>query len=146
VGDGSNKVDLTYVEDAARAHLLAADALKPGSLVAGSVYFISQDEPVHFWSWVNEILVRLELPKVKRRISLRTGRAIGSVLELTYRLMRLRGEPRLTRFLASELALDHYYDISRAKKELGYTPAYTMAQAMEKTVAYLLDTRDSWAA
>jgi nucleoside-diphosphate-sugar epimerase len=44
------------------------------------------------------------------------------------------------------LALDHYYDISRAKKELGYTPAYTMAQAMEKTVAYLLDTRDSWAA
>ena len=43
VGDGTNKVDLTYVEDAARAHLLAADALAPGSPVAGGIYFISQD-------------------------------------------------------------------------------------------------------
>ncbi|MBI2531729.1 MAG: NAD-dependent epimerase/dehydratase family protein, partial [Deltaproteobacteria bacterium] len=46
VGDGNNKVDVTYVENAAQAHLQAVDHLQPGSVVAGQVYFISQGEPV----------------------------------------------------------------------------------------------------
>ena len=31
VGDGTNLIDMVYVENAARAHLLAADALVPSS-------------------------------------------------------------------------------------------------------------------
>ena len=137
VGDGTNKVDLTYVEDAARAHLLAADALQSGSAVAGSVYFISQNEPVALWPWLNNLLARLNLPPVKRRISLPVARAIGTLLEVTYRTARLKGEPRLTRFLASELAMSHYYDISRARRDFGYQPSFSMAEALEKTIAYL---------
>jgi nucleoside-diphosphate-sugar epimerase len=56
VGDGKNKVDLSYVEDADRAHILAADALKPGSPVAGSIYFISQNEPVDLYPWLRRCL------------------------------------------------------------------------------------------
>jgi nucleoside-diphosphate-sugar epimerase len=137
VGDGTNKVDLTYVEDAARAHLLAADALNSGSAIAGSVYFISQDDPVQLWPWINNLLTRVNIPPVKRRLSLRTARAIGGMLELAYRSLRLPGEPRLTRFLASELALNHHYNIARAKRDLQYYPRYSMAEALEKTVAFL---------
>ena len=136
VGDGRNIVDFTYVEDAARAHLLAAGALYPGSNIAGCVYFISQDEPVRIWSWVNNLLSRLGIPKVNRRITLRLARTIGTVLEYAYRLLPLKGEPRLTRFLASELALSHYYDISRAKQDFNYQPQFTMEQGLEKTVAF----------
>jgi nucleoside-diphosphate-sugar epimerase len=136
VGDGRNKVDATYVEDAARAHLQAADALEPGSTVAGSTYFISQGEPVYLWDFVNEILTRLDIAPVKRRISLPAARRIGSAMEFAYRRFSLKGEPRLTRFLADELALEHYYDISAAKRDLGYQPQLTMAEAVERTVAY----------
>jgi nucleoside-diphosphate-sugar epimerase len=136
VGDGRNMVDFTYVEDAARAHLLAAGALYPGSNVAGSVYFISQDEPVRIWHWVNNLLSRLGIPTVKRSITLRLARTIGTVLEFAYRLLPLRGEPRLTRLLASELALSHYYDISRAKRDFNYQPQFTMEQGLEKTVVF----------
>ena len=137
VGDGTNKVDTTYVEDAAWAHLLAVDALQPGSPAAGSAYFINQDSPVNLWNWIDNLLTRLGIPGVKRSISLRTGRAIGATMELAYRLFRLQGEPRMTRFLASELAMSHYYDLSRAKKELGYHPQWGMDEALEKTLAAL---------
>jgi nucleoside-diphosphate-sugar epimerase len=137
VGDGTNKVDLTYVEDAARAHLLAADALQTGSPVAGSAYFISQDEPVNLWQWINAFLAQLDLPPVKRRVSLPVARAIGGAMELGYRLLRRQGDPTLTRFMASELATSHYYDISRAKRDLGYRPQFSMEQGLRKTIASL---------
>lgn len=133
VGDGENRVDLTYVEDAAAAHLLAANALDKGG-VAGRAYFITQGEPVKLWSWIRELLETLGVRGPRGRISASTARRIGATLECTHRLLRLPGEPRLTRFVASELALDHYYDIGRARRELGYAPRHTMAEALAITL------------
>jgi nucleoside-diphosphate-sugar epimerase len=137
VGDGTNVIDLTYVEDAARAHLLAADALSPDSPVAGAIYFISQDEPVNAWGWINELLAALDLPPVKRKVPLWAVLPACVALEFAYRTLPLKGEPPLTRFLANELAMSHYYDISRAKRDLGYVPQFSMAEATRRTVAYL---------
>ena len=137
VGDGTNKVDLTYVKDAARAHLLAADALAPGSPVAGGIYFISQDEPVVLWPWIQDLLRQLDLPAVRIRIPLGLARAAGGLLVAAYRGLRLRGEPPLTPFLASELAQNHYYDVSAAKRDFGYRPQHTMVEATAKTVTWL---------
>lgn len=137
VGDGTNKVDLTYVEDAARAHLLAADALTPASPAAGRAYFISQDEPIVLWSWIGEFLARLDLPPIRLKIPLRLARGVGAILVGLYRVLKLHGEPPLTPFLASELAQNHYYDITRAKQDLGYHPHFTMAEATDRTVAAL---------
>jgi len=142
VGDGTNKVDLTYVEDAARAHLLVADALEPGSPVAGPpgeghVYFISQDEPVVLWPWIRQLLREMDYPQPRFRVSLPVARAAGGLLEGLHRLLRLKGEPRLTRFVASELAQSHYYDISAAKRDFGYAPQLSMDEARAELVAWL---------
>ncbi|MGC9522133.1 MAG: NAD-dependent epimerase/dehydratase family protein [Anaerolineae bacterium] len=142
VGDGTNRVDLTYVEDAARAHLLAADALAPrspavGEPGAGRIYFISQDEPVVLWPWIGALLAQLGLPPIRFRIPLPLARAAGALLATLYRTLGLKREPPLTPFLASELAQSHYYDISRAKEELGYRPRHSMSEATAKTIAWL---------
>jgi nucleoside-diphosphate-sugar epimerase len=136
IGDGTNRIDVTYVEDAARAHLMAADALAPQAATAGSVYFISQDQPVVLWPWVNDLLARLGVPPVRRKISLPAARVIGGLMEFSYRILRLKGEPRLTRFLANELALSHYYDISRAKQDFGYNPHVSLEEAVTRTVEF----------
>jgi nucleoside-diphosphate-sugar epimerase len=133
-------MDVTYVEDAARAHLLAADALEPGSPAAGSIYFITQDEPVNLWGYVNRLLTALGKPPVQKKVPLWVARAAGLVLETVYRVFSLRGEPLLTRFVANELALSHYYDISRAKRDLGYKPQIDMKEATRRTVGYLSGT------
>ena len=137
VGPATVKKDMSYVEDVAWAHLLAADALKPGSPVAGAAYFISQGEPVLFWQWVAELMTALGLPGIQKQIPLAVALVIGWSMETAYRLWPLRGEPLLTRFLVNEMGQSQYYDISRAKRDFGYLPRFSMAQAMEKTVAYL---------
>jgi len=139
VGDGTNRVDLTDVEDAARAHLLAADALVAGSPLdgppgRGRVYFISQDEPVNLWAWIRALLRALDLPEPRFRLSLKAARAAGAALEKLHTALRRPGEPRLTRFIASELAQSHYYDVSAAKRDFGYAPQRTMAEVTARVV------------
>ena len=67
VGDGRNLIDMIFVENAAAAHLQAADALGPGSPVRGRAYFISQGEPVNCWKWIDQILALADLPPARAR-------------------------------------------------------------------------------
>jgi 2-alkyl-3-oxoalkanoate reductase len=135
IGDGTNRIDTLYVENAATAHLLAADALRPGSPVAGQAYFISQGEPVNGWAWIDELLALAGLPPVRGSMSLRTAWAIGAVYEIAYRLLPLRGEPPMSRFMAAQLAKSHYFNISRARRDFGYEPKISMAEGMRRLAA-----------
>jgi len=137
VGDGLNRVDLSFIDDVVSAHLLAAEALAPGSPVAGAGYFITQGEPVLLWPWIGSLLARVGLKGPKRRVSLSTARRLGGVLESTYRLLKIRSEPPITRFVAAELALDHYYSIAKARRDFGFAPQLSMAEATTRTVAWI---------
>jgi nucleoside-diphosphate-sugar epimerase len=137
VGDGKNQIDMVYVDNAAQAQLLAAAALAPESPVAGSTYFISQGEPVGCWQWIDEILRLAGLPPLRRSVSLRAAWQVGAVLEAVYRTLRLSSEPRMTRFLAAQLGTSHFFNISRARRELSYTPQVSTAEGMRRLGAWL---------
>jgi nucleoside-diphosphate-sugar epimerase len=130
VGDGTNLIDTIYVENAADAHLLAAEALRPGSPAAGRAYFLSQGEPVNCWDWINQILKLAKLPPVCRAISFSAAWRLGTGLELAYRLLRIPGEPPMTRFLAAQLARHHYFDIRHASEDLGYRPRISLVDGL----------------
>jgi len=137
VGNGTNRIDMIYVENAATAHLQAADALKEGGPVAGNAYFLSQGEPVNCWDWINEILALVDLPPVQRSVSLNAAWLIGSVLEKFYTLFRKTGEPLMTRFLVAQLARSHWFDISRAKNDFGYVPKISTSEGMHRLREFL---------
>lgn len=139
VGDGKNLIDATYVENAAAAHLLAADALTPGSPLGGQGYYISNGEPVNCWEWINEILAVAGLPPVKRRISFRAAYTAGAMLEGLWTILGRTDEPRMTRFLAAQLATSHYFDIAAARRDFGYEPRVSMAQGMERLKSWLTE-------
>jgi nucleoside-diphosphate-sugar epimerase len=132
VGDGHNLIDMTYVENAATAHLQAADALGPGSSVCGRTYFINQGEPVNCWSWIDDILALAGLPPVNGSISTKSAWSAGAVLEIFHHVFRPRTEPRMTRFLAAQLGRSHYFDIKRAKDDFGYSPAISTSEGMRR--------------
>jgi nucleoside-diphosphate-sugar epimerase len=132
VGDGTNQVDTIYVENAALAHIQAAEAMKPSSPVCGSAYFISQDDPVNCWGWINEVLELAGMPRVKQSISYHWAYRLGYTLETYHELFNLESEPRMTRFLAAQLAKSHYFDISRAKRDFGYYPKITIVEGMRR--------------
>ncbi len=140
VGGGENLADMTWVEDAARAHLLAADKLRDdgaNAACAGQVYFITQGEPVALWPWIEDVFARLGVPKISRRISYPFARRVGATLEFAYKLFGLAGEPRMTRFLAAQLAKSHTYSIANARRDLGYEPTLTMAAVTDKLVEWI---------
>jgi len=137
VGDGANLIDTVYVANAADAHLRAADALAPGSPVAGSAYFITQGTPVNCWGWINHLLARMGLPEVTKSISLAAAYRIGAAMELAYKLAGAKSEPPMTRFLAQQLALSHYFSIEKARRDFGYAPAVSMEEGMERLIESL---------
>ena len=132
VGDGGNQVDMIFVENAAIGHIQAAEAMENGSPVCGSAYFLSQGEPVNCWAWINDILQLAGLPRVKKSVSFFWAHKLGAALEGYHEMMNIETEPRMTRFLAAQLAKSHYYDISRAKKDFGYFPVVSTEEGMRR--------------
>ncbi|MGW8255940.1 MAG: NAD-dependent epimerase/dehydratase family protein [Thermoguttaceae bacterium] len=132
VGLGSNLIDTTYVENAADAHIQAADALASNGAPAGKAYFISQGEPVNCWAWINELLALADLPPVRKSMSFARAWMLGACFEAWYGLFGLPGDPPLTRFLAGEMARSHYFSIARAKADFGFSPAVSTADGMSR--------------
>jgi nucleoside-diphosphate-sugar epimerase len=132
VGSGDNLISMSYVENAAHAHLMAADRLAPGSPVAGQAYFINEPEPVNLWGWINRLLGLAGLPPVKKSISPRTAFAAGAMLEKIYSLLRLANEPPMTRFLAQQLSGTHSYSIDKAVRDFGYQPIVSVDEGLQR--------------
>jgi nucleoside-diphosphate-sugar epimerase len=132
VGNGKNLIDTVYVDNAADAHILAADALEKNPKLSGNMYFISQDDPVPLWDMINHILKAAGLSPVRRSMPRSMAWVIGVMLELTYRTFNISGEPRMTRFLADELAKAHWFDISAARKDLGYAPRISITEGLRR--------------
>jgi len=141
VGDGTNLVDIAYIDNVVHAHLLAADNLHTTATAAGHAFFIGQQEPVSLWSWINELFIRMDVPKVNSRLSLGKAKTIGWLLEKVYGTLQLEEEPKMTRFLAEQLALSHWFSKEKAKNLLGYSEKVTTEQGVERLICWLHDGR-----
>lgn len=137
IGSRPVKVDATYIDNAADAHILAGDKLEIGKPLAGNVYFISNGEPVELWPFIDRILSAAGLPPVSRSVSAWNARLAGSLLEWAYWLFRLPGEPPMTRFVAKQMSTAHWYDITAAKRDLGYEPKISIEEGLQRTGEWL---------
>lgn len=137
IGNGMNLVDTIFIDNAAEAHLAAADRLEINPGLSGKIYFISQDEPMPAWDIVNGILKAAGLEPVRRSIPHKMAWLIGALLECVYKTFNLKGEPQMTRFLADELATAHWFDISAAKKDLGYAPRVSTEEGLRRLEQWL---------
>jgi nucleoside-diphosphate-sugar epimerase len=168
VGPGTNQVDMVHITNATAAHLAAETALTEDTKIsnvlryndpnpihseqlnknekelppaAGRAYFITNDEPVNLWQWINDLLTALGEPPLTKRVSLPAASRIGGVCETIWRLFGIATEPPMTRFIAAELAKDHWFDLSAAKRDLGYAPTVSMADGTAELIAHLRSSR-----
>jgi nucleoside-diphosphate-sugar epimerase len=137
VGKHNKLIDTTYIDNAADAHLLAADRLTPDSPIAGKAYFISQGEPVPLWDMVNRILAAGGVAPVTRSVPAPVAYLAGWLCELAYGTMRWREEPPMTRFVARELSTAHWFDITAARRDLGYEPRVSLSEGLRRLAEHL---------
>ena len=135
VGDGSNKVDTTYIDNAAQAHFDAFEHLAPGAACAGKAYFISNGEPLPMAELLNKLLAAAGAPAVHRHLSFKAAYRIGAVCEKAWPWLRLPGEPPLTRFLAEQLCTPHWYSMEPARRDFGYVPTVSIEEGLRRLAA-----------
>jgi len=143
IGKLDHKVDCIYIDNAAQAHIQAAQQLDIGSDISGKCYFISQDDPRNLWDIVNAILACAEVPPVMRIVPTKLAYAMGWLLEYSYKLLRITREPPLTRFVVRELSTAHWFDISAAKQDFGYAPSISITQGMESLRNWIQYTKNT---
>lgn len=141
VGDGQALIDATYVDNAVDAHLRAADRLYPDAACAGRAYFIAQGEPLPVMDLVNRILAAAGLPPERRTVPFQVAYAGGAVAEVVYHVLRLAGDPPMTRFLARQLTTAHWFDLTAARRDLGYQPMVSTEEGLSRLRRSLLQSR-----
>lgn len=137
VGDGKNVVDICYIDNVVHLHILAAENLNSSATAAGNAFFIGQQEPVMLWEWINDLFLSLNIKPVRKEISLQRAFLAGRFLEFLYGCLQKQQEPKMTKFLAEQLALSHWFDKGKAKNMLGYEEQVTTSEGMVALLKWL---------
>jgi sterol-4alpha-carboxylate 3-dehydrogenase (decarboxylating) len=146
VGDGNNIVDWTYVGNVVHSHLLAAEVAQkhlsdPSKCAAnGKSYFITNNQPMPFWVFMNNLLLGLGYEPSKARIPYKfvLGIAYVATAIVGYLNKSRPKEKQIPMTLSpSRLQISgtaHWYNIEGAKKDLGYMPVWDMDSALYLTL------------
>ncbi len=134
---GENLIDITYVDNVADA-LIAAIHAAPRTI--GRVYNITNGEPRTLREILALVFAKLGVPFAPRHTSFRKMFAIAGAMEWFAKTIFLGREPVLTRYTVGVLAKSQTLDISRARADLGYSPAIGIDEGISRFVAWWKET------
>ena len=142
VGDPRKLSDFTYVDNLVDALLAAEARLRedPRSPAGGQAFFVTNGEPIAFWDFVRRIAEPFGYPTPRVWIPYRVAYGLAALREGFDTVVRggtLHREEGLSRFAIRYLCTDHYFDIARARRELGYAPRVSLDEGIARTIAWL---------
>ncbi|HNM85316.1 MAG TPA: SDR family NAD(P)-dependent oxidoreductase [Mycobacterium sp.] len=138
VGDKNAKLDNSYVHNLIHGFILAAQHLVPGGTAPGQAYFINDAEPINMFEFSRPVLEACGRPWPKFWVS---GALVHKVVSFWQRLHFKFGlpQPPLEPTAVERLYLDNYFSTAKAKRDLGYEPLFTTAQAMDECLPYYVE-------
>ncbi|KAJ3310945.1 hypothetical protein HDV04_004551 [Boothiomyces sp. JEL0838] len=139
VGNNQNLFDVTYVDNVAYAHILAADKIEWGNGIDGQAFYITNDQPIFFWDYPKRLLHEMGYRNTQKiRLPNAVAFAIGALNDFISWVASPFAtlHPTLTRFRVKFMDANRYYDISKAKKLLGYKPIVSLDEGFKRTANY----------
>jgi len=131
VGSGNNLVQFAHVKDVVQGFVLALEK----EAAVGNTYIISEDR----WYTYNEVYSILhELTgRGPPRLSLPPWAAKALLLPLElYDTLTGEGNIMHRRALVDSVTADRAYSVEKAKRELGYSPRYTLKTGLQETIQW----------
>jgi sterol-4alpha-carboxylate 3-dehydrogenase (decarboxylating) len=150
VGDNQNLFDFTYVENVAHGHLLAARALLVTAAsktipldhekVDGEAFLVTNDSPVYFWDFARAVWAAAGSPHGTEHVRV-LPRSVGMVLGYCseWFFWAIKKPPTFNRQRIVYSCMTRYYDISKAKKRLGYRPLVSLDEGVRRSVKWTLE-------
>ena len=129
IGRGENLWDLTYVGNAAYAHVLAVENLLSARTAAGEAIFISNEEPITFRDFCLDVWKSFDhYPRYEVHIPVSIAAFAGYVAEwVTW----LAGTPTtLSRGSVFDACGTRYCSGEKARRVLGYKPRLGIEEAI----------------
>ena len=132
VGKGTNLQHPVYVKDVAQGLYLCAQRDIP----TGEVFILGGNEVLTIGQLINKIasLLGVELPSIK--LPLWTVRPFGWLMGWGGKLLGF--EPPLSPSKVAFFAKNRAYDISKAKRELGYRPIVNLERGLRQTLGWYI--------
>lgn len=126
IDHGRHIVDFVHVENLAAA---AVRALTRGR--HRGVYYVTDGTPMPIRDFLTPLLATrgVDLSR-SRSVPLAIAAPVAATMDRTARLLRRRSAPPLTNWLVSFTGRDRSYDITAARRELGYAPDMTLERGL----------------
>ena len=122
----------TYVENLAEALWLAAT----NERAIGETFIISDGLEITWHQYVEKICRALELPLPRRSVRFGFAYALAGILEIIFKLFRIKKEPPISRYRIRNFGLDYHFSIDKAKTILGYSPQIDLDEGIRRTVQW----------
>eukprot|EP01132_Coremiostelium_polycephalum_P008431 gene8431-10350_t len=131
-GSGENICDWTYIDNVVHSHLLAADKMVPGSPISGQAYFITNDEPIKFWDMPIFAYESFGYSKPSIKIPFAVIYVIAWLIDMIVSLLSpvVTLHPTITLFRMVYSNSTRYFNISKAKRDLGYKPVVSVKDVL----------------
>jgi len=118
-----------YIDNLCRAVTLAVDHRGPGH-----IWNITDGVTINWREFSGIIANHLGVDRRFRSVPYALAFPIGLKVEMAYRILRFRGEPKFTRYRIIKAGRDFHYSIDRAREELHYQPDTDLEGHLLRTV------------
>ncbi len=135
IGRGDALSDNTYIENLVEGHIEAARHLVPGARLAGQAYFVTDGEPINYFAFFRPWVEALGYRQPRLRIPAGPLLALMTAWEWVH--AQLGGPaPFLLPLEVRKMVVSHYSKNERARRDFGFSPRVTPAQAFAPCLDY----------
>jgi 3beta-hydroxy-delta5-steroid dehydrogenase/steroid delta-isomerase len=135
IGRGDALSDNTFIANLVDGHIEAARHLLPGSPLAGQAYFITDCQPINYFDFFRPWIEALGYAHPRVRIP--AGPLIAGATAWEWIHARVGGPaPALLAMEVRKMVVSHYSRCDKARRDFGWTPKISPAQAFGPCLAY----------
>ena len=133
VGKGNQSVSISHVSNVVEALILAGTRKEAD----GEVYNITDGEEIIFREFIDALAKILDLDPTRKSIPFPLAYAVACLMELWGKMTRAESPPLFTRYGVYLTSMNAVFDISKARRELGYEPRVTFKEGLEEIGPWL---------
>ena len=135
IGDGSNRLNLTYAGNEAEGAILAATSEK----ATGQAYNLAGDGVITQAEYINKIAERLGCKPVAKKVPYPVVRSAAFLMELFGHAFRRKTPPLVTRYSVWLIGRKCFFSSEKARKELGWQPTVGYEEGIQRSVEWCLE-------